>query len=57
MRKLLQRLIGRPAADFVEFLFTDFVSGKPVNLYEVNGKRFMANSAWGLFRVSMDKDK
>lgn len=37
---------------YLNFAFTDVVSGKPVNYYSgSNGKIYMANYRWSLFRV------
>ncbi len=37
---------------YIQYEFTDSVSGDPVNLYkQVDGKLVLSNSRWCLFRV------
>ncbi len=55
--KLFKFLCFGYPMNFQYYLFTDKVSGKPVNVYECKNKLYMANSRWSTFRVKYNEPR
>ncbi len=48
---------GRPMR-YLDFAFTDVVSGKMVNYYtDYKNRTFMAETKWGMFRVRVERSE